>query len=121
MIGRCLRATLFAAILVVEVTCNYHNPNSFELRSTANPDGIDLDSILTISLSPNQLPADGLSRTVLTTRIDPASTARTMSFETSLGTLIAAGKTVTSQGGKLTLEADAQGIATVELQAAAQV
>src|SRR5262245_55420849 len=116
-----IRATIFASLLGLHTSCTYHDPDNYEIRSLTNPSGIDVDTILNVTASPENVPADGISRTVITARIDPASTSRTISFETSLGTLYAAGKTAGSQGGKISLQADDRGVATVELQAASQV
>jgi hypothetical protein len=108
-------------IVAGAASCTYHDPESFEIRSPGSPSGIEVTRILDIEPVPTTLPADGISRAVIKATIDPSSIARTISFETSLGTLYAAGKTAGSTGGKLTVEADAQGIATVELQSASQV
>lgn len=116
-----IHATILASLLALEGSCTYHDPDSYEARSITNPSGFDVDTILSVIASPERVPADGISRTVITAKINPASTSRTISFETSLGTLYAAGKTAGSQAGKLSLDADDRGIATVELQAASQV
>jgi hypothetical protein len=116
-----IRAAILASLLAVGTSCTYHDPENYEARSVTNPSGIDFDSILNVSATPPIVPADGVSRTLITARIDPASTSRTISFETSLGTLFAAGRTAGSQAGRLSVQADDRGIATVELQAASQV
>jgi hypothetical protein len=79
------------------------------------------DQMLTIGASPASLPADGVSRITLTARIDPASRVRALSFESTLGTLLAGGKQGDAPTGPVTVPADATGVATVELQSPTQV
>ena len=119
---RWCRALAAAAVCIVVPACDLHDPNNYRLNP-ASPDdpGIAASKILDVGAVPPSLPADGLSRTVITAKIDPASTARTIWFETSLGTLTAGGKTAPAGASKISVEADDLGIATAELQAAAQV
>jgi hypothetical protein len=111
-----------AAVWMVVSACDVHDPKNYQLNPAApNEPGIAASKILDPSAAPESLPADGLSRTVITAKIDPTSTSRTITFETSHGTLTAGGKTATAAGGKISVDADDLGLATVELQAAAQV
>jgi len=93
-----------------------HDPDRFS-PITASA----IDSMLEVAVNPLSLPADGVSRSVVSARIDPASRVRTLSFESTLGTLFAGGKQGTAATGPVTVDADSSGIATVELQSPGQV
>ena len=70
--------------------------------------------VLAVSSAPARIPADGVARAQIIARIDPGATARTITFETTIGTLFGGGKTVTASGGSLSIDADASGTAIVE-------
>lgn len=119
MVTRSLSAILCALVLLAGTAC--HNPNEYQPLSPTNEDGLDPDEVLKLTPEPASIPADGLSRTVITAKIDPRSTVRTIAFTTSLGTLLGNGKTIAAGAGTLPVDADASGIATVELRSTAEV
>lgn len=112
---------LIGMTAVVAVSAACHSPSSYEPRSVTNPNGLDPDEVLQVSASPASLPADGISRTRITARLDPAATVRGVAFTTSLGTLFGNGQSAAATTGSLSMTADDAGIATVELQSSADV
>ncbi|MGH9349132.1 MAG: hypothetical protein ACRD26_17895, partial [Vicinamibacterales bacterium] len=107
-----------AGVVAAAAAC--HNPDKYLPESPSNRNGTPVASILDIVAAAATLPADGASRTRITARIDAAATVRTVTFETSLGTLFAGGRN-TGAATALPVEADDTGVAAVELQSAAQV
>ena len=114
-----VRALSVAAIALTVSVC--HDPNRYEPLSPTNSHGLDPDSVLALGADQLSVPADGVSRTKIHARLDPAATIRTVAFTTSLGTLLANGQTAAASAGTLSVTADATGVATVELRSAAEV
>jgi adhesin/invasin len=119
MATRSLSALLCALLLLTGTAC--HNPDAYQPVSPTNDDGLDPDEVLKLTPQPASIPADGVSRTVITAKIDPRSTVRTIAFTTSLGALIGNGKTIVAGAGALSVDADVSGTATVELRSTAEV
>ena len=105
-----LTATVLAASLC---TAGCYNSDHYSVQSPTTPSGLPADDILAVSALPNSVQADGVSRTTITARVDPRSTVKRITFETSRGTLISA------TDGKVTVTADGTGVATVDLQSEA--
>jgi adhesin/invasin len=78
------------------------------------PSPTHADQVLNLTLSATSLPADGISRATITAQLDPRTDPdkRDVTFATTGGTLIAAGK----QGVSITVPADTAGRAVVELR-----
>jgi adhesin/invasin len=114
-----LRHVWLIAVISAGAAC--HDPNSYSVQGPSNPNGTPIDKILAVAAFPPSVPADGLSRTRITASIDPRSTTRRMTFETSLGLLISGTKTSQTEGGKLVLTADDAGTASVDLRSDAVV
>jgi adhesin/invasin len=72
------------------------------------------DQVLRMTLSATSLPADGIARATITAQLDPRtdSDKRNVTFTTTAGTLIAAGK----EGTVITVPADTNGTAVAELR-----
>ena len=107
------------ALAVAGAAC--YNSNTYLPISPSNPHGFSADEVVRLTASPEAIPADGISRTVLTARIDAAATIRKIAFDTSLGTLVSGNQKVPAQTGSLSIDADVGGVATLELQSAATV
>jgi len=119
MLYRYFSMAVLASALAASVAC--HDKEKYLPLGPDNPDGRDLTKILSIEANPATVPADGVSRTRISAHIDPSATVRTISFETTLGTLSSGAKSVAAQAGSLQVDADSSGIATVELQTTATV
>src|SRR4051812_49282753 len=104
-------------LLIACSSWSCHDPGKYTLvDSNSGTDGTAADSVVAVSASPPKVPADGLSSTTITARIDPRSTVREVTFATSLGTLRSGSRSSATEGGKLTLAADVAGSASVELK-----
>src|SRR5262245_60104082 len=99
------RLCVLTAVAGAAASC--HGPDDYLLATQS-------DEVLAVSASPAALPADGISRATITAQLDPRtdSDKRAVTFTTTAGTLIAAGKESTS----ITLQADTGGKAVVELR-----
>src|SRR5262245_40757359 len=108
MINRVNRITrlLYALLLLIPATACHH-PDDYLLASQS-------DQVLNVTLSATTLPADGISRATITAQLDPRTDPdkRNVTFTTTAGTLIAAGK----EGPSITIQADTSGKALVELR-----
>jgi hypothetical protein len=104
------KSRLLAGILVAALCTACYDSNNYGVQSPTAPTGTPADEILAIAAAPVTVQADGVSRTTITARIDSRSTVKTMTFETSRGTLVSA------TDGKLSITADGTGVATAELQ-----
>jgi hypothetical protein len=113
------RHVCLVALVTAATAC--HDPGSYSIQGPTNPDGTPIDEVLAVVATPPTVPADGLSRTRITASIDPRSTTREFTFTTSLGTLTSGTRTSRTEGGKLVLNADDAGSASVELQSEAVV
>jgi len=95
-------------LLLAITAASCHNPQDYLLDPTR------VDQVLSVTLSATTLPADGISRATITAQLDPRTDAdkRNVTFTTTAGTLIAAGK----EGLSITVPADTNGTAVVELR-----
>jgi hypothetical protein len=109
-----IRVAGLAVLVAVLVGC--HEPGKYNIAGPTDDDGTPVDDILRVTAAPETVPADGLSRTTITARIDSRSTTRDITFASSLGTLFAGARSSATEGGKLTIAADVAGLATVELK-----
>lgn len=120
MLHRFMRVSLLAGGLALAAgAC--HQQEKYLPAGPDHPGGTDLATILSVEAKPSTVPADGVSRTRITAHIDPSSTSRTITFETTVGTLLSGSKSIPAQGGSLPVDADSSGNASVELQATATV
>jgi len=96
------------AVLLMTTAFGCHHPDDYFLNPTLAND------VLSVTLSTTTLPADGISRATITAQLDPRTDIdkREVTFTTTAGTLIAAGKEATS----ITVPADASAKAVVELR-----
>jgi hypothetical protein len=87
-----------------------HDPNAYILGPSA------VDKVVAVMVSPKSIPANGISRSIITAQLDPLTDAdkRTVTFTVSAGTLIGGGK----EGSTTTVQADTTGKAVVELKSA---
>ena len=87
-----------------------HNPEDYLLAPSL------IDTVLNVTVSPPAIPADGTSRATITAQLDPRTDAdkRNITFRTTTGTLMAAGR----EGLSITVPADAAGKAVVDLRSA---
>src|SRR5262245_18567469 len=94
-------------LLLMIAAAGCHRPDDYLLASQS-------DQVLNLTLSATTLPADGISRATITAQLDPRTDAdkRNVTFTTTAGTLIAAGK----ESQSLTVPADTSGRAVVELR-----
>jgi hypothetical protein len=94
-------------VLFVVTAPGCHHPDDYLLASQS-------DDVLSVAVSSTSLPADGISRATITAQLDPRTDAdkRNVTFTTTAGTLIAAGK----EGASITVPADTSGTAIVELR-----
>src|SRR5690242_19224909 len=118
MTQRMSRASFGVILSIVMASC--HDPSHYQPLSATNNNGLNPDAVLKVTPAATTIPADGLSRVLITARVDPASTVRRVAFATTLGTLIAGGQSVASTAS-LTLDVDANGEASVELKSATEV
>jgi hypothetical protein len=116
---RFLFVTALAVALAVAGAC--HDKEKYVPMSPDHPNGLDLTTVLAVEANPTSVPADGVSKTRITARIDPTATTRKISFATTLGTLNSGEKSVVAQAGTLDVDADSSGAATVELKTVATV
>jgi hypothetical protein len=95
------------ALVLIASAAGCHKPDDYLLASQS-------DQVLNVTLSTATLPADGIARATITAQLDPRTDAdkRNVTFTTTAGTLIAAGK----EGQSLTVPADTSGKAVVELR-----
>ena len=119
MVHRYFLMAVLASALAMGVAC--HNKEKYVPLGPDHPGGTDLTRILSIEANPATVPADGVSRTRISAHIDPSSTVRTISFETTLGMLSSGAKSVAAQAGRLEMDADSTGTAIAELQTTATV
>jgi len=100
------RALCCLALATTVTAC--HRPDDYLL----SPDLAN--QVLSVTLSSTALPADGISRATITAQLDPRTDfdKRNVTFATTAGTLIADGK----EGSTITVTADADGKAVVELR-----
>ena len=79
------RAACCLVLVIAAVAC--HKPDDYLLAPLS-------DDVLNVTLSATTLPADGIARATITAQLDPDTDAdkRTVTFTTTAGTLIAAGK-----------------------------
>jgi hypothetical protein len=119
MCFRLLRSACLVGLTAIAIGC--HDPSKYNIQSPTDPNGTPLDDILAVSASPSKVPADGLTRTTVTARINSQSATRSISFETTLGTLFSGTRSSATEGGKLVLTADDRGAASVELKSEAVV
>src|SRR5262245_55853515 len=97
-----------ALVLIVVAASGCHRPDDYFI------DPSQADSGLAVTLSASTLPADGISRATITAQLDPRTDfdKRDVTFTTTAGTLIAAGK----EGPSIVVPADTTGKAVVELR-----
>jgi hypothetical protein len=115
---RVARQTACVVLLVTTAGC--HDPDAYRLLSPTNPSGTPVESILDIVAQGTAIRADGGSRTRIEARLDPSATVRTVAFTTTNGTLFARGKSSSDAAPTLSVDADSNGVAAVELQATTQ-
>jgi len=103
-------ASMLAATGMSAVSC--HDPGAYAPSAVSE--------FLQFETSANSMPADGNSRIILTATIDQGATTgnRTITFQTTAGTLIASGQQSTAQ---IEVPIDASGRAVAELQAGSSV
>jgi adhesin/invasin len=101
--------SLRVALLLLATTGCYDG-DKYAVQSPSAPSGTPADEILAVTAAPTSVQADGISRTTITARIDSRSTVKTVTFETSRGSIVGA------KDGKLQITADGAGVATAELQ-----
>jgi hypothetical protein len=112
VIRRCIAGILLAGV-VVSSAC--HDPDEYRLLSVTNPDGMAPSTLLDVVPAATSIPANGGSRTRIEARIDASSTVRTVTFETTAGTLFA-GSRNSKTTSPLDVAVDTNGIAAAELQ-----
>jgi adhesin/invasin len=97
-----------ALVMLVAAASGCHRPDDYFIDPT------HADSVLSVTSSTATLPADGISRATITAQLDPRTDAdkRNVTFTTTAGTLIAAGK----EGPSITVPADTTAKAVVELR-----
>lgn len=102
------------SIVLAGASAACHDPNAYVLT----PDLVS--QYLNLTSSSPSVAADGISRITITAAIDPNATSanRTITFTTTAGTLIAAGKTSTTE---IPVVVDGAGRAVVELQSTTAV
>lgn len=102
------RSVLCLILALAPAGC--HDPDAYVL----GPDAVD--AVLSVTVSANTLPADGIARATIVVQLDPRTDAdkRTVTFSTSAGTLIGGGK----EGSTTTVTADTSGRAEAELRSA---
>src|SRR5262245_36000027 len=106
-VGPAIVGRIAWALLLLFSAAGCHNPDDYLLASQS-------DQVLNVTLSATTLPADGISRATITAQLDPRTDPdkRNVTFTTTAGTLIAAGK----EGQSITVQADTSGKAVAELR-----
>jgi hypothetical protein len=84
------------------------------------PTSPDTQEALVLAPEKTSVRADGGSRIRIEARINPGSTARKITFTTTMGKLIAGDRSVEASATGLDVDADVTGVAAVELQADVQ-
>src|SRR5437762_5070562 len=99
---------IVCGLMLAATATGCHRPDNYVLGPSL------ADQVLRVTLSSTTLPADGISRATITAQLDPRSDIdkRNVTFTTTAGTLIAAGK----EGPAITVPADTNGTAVVELR-----
>src|SRR5688572_25944037 len=113
--GRCALALVLAAI-AASPAC--HDPDKYQLLSPSNSGGTAPSELLDVVPQSTSIPANGGSRTRIEAHVNASSTVRSVSFETTQGTLIAG--SLTSTGAPIDVPIGTNGIAVAELQATTQ-
>ena len=104
---RGLLAATIACTLAIGACDRQYDSGTYTLSPTS------ANAIISLSPSVTVAPADGVSRIVLTAKIDPQSTKREIQFSATDGTFTVGAQTDTK---KATVIADATGTATTELR-----
>jgi hypothetical protein len=111
-----VKTRYYGLLLVLLVAgCSDFDRNRYLPTSPDTIDALKLDPSPATSTS---IRADGGTRVRIEARVNPGSTARTVKFTTTLGTLLAGSGSSGPSGAGVDVDADVSGLAAVDLQSA---